>query len=99
MDEWVTADHELFLLEPAKKLITKMTANGDLDSAFGLTKKLLEILPDPKSENPPTDGYIPLWDPKSRLDYWQYGEFLKKDLIIYLQNHFSTLFYLSGGIS
>ncbi len=79
--EWAKARHQFFVSEAASKLITKFIEEKQIEPAFTLAEVCLEILPDPKSETPPPEAstYVPMYNPITRLDEWQYGEFLRKD--------------------
>ena len=78
--EWIEAKPCLYTADPAKKLIEVFADDGQIDPALELARILLEILPGPKSKTASagdTNGL--LRHSETRLDEWQYGEFLKHD--------------------
>ncbi|MFA6097442.1 MAG: hypothetical protein WC788_07495 [Candidatus Paceibacterota bacterium] len=78
---WLITDYDFFqasLLKPGTELMNKFIEDSEEDSAFEIAKTFLEILPDPKPISDDQE-YIPLRDPKTRLEHWHYNEFLKKD--------------------
>lgn len=78
--EWMDGPGQLFITREAQNLIMKYVDEDDPDAALDLCATFLEILPDPKAATPPTDPvHGAPYDPKSRIDDWQYSEFLKKD--------------------
>ena len=81
---WVKTDHHFFqmgLMDPVKQTIEKFLEDESEDAAFEITATLLEILPDPTNLPPPKEGelYRPSLQPRSRIEGWYYGEFVKKE--------------------
>ncbi len=77
---WMKTNHPFYTADAAKKLMGRFADDGQIGPALEIAGTLLEILPDPRSQA--GEGNKAAWfspDPQTRLDDWQYGEFLKED--------------------
>jgi len=79
-------------------LITHLAMDGQADSALGLARALLRILPDPKKQSPKAEGisfYLP--EPRALCDAWDYREITEKSMPVLVKaKGFEVLVFLCG---
>lgn len=83
LKSWIKTEHQFFqfgLIDPSTKVINKFLDEKEEDIAFQLAGILLEILPDKNWKPAGEKIYAPHPEPRTRLEHWHYGEFLKKEL-------------------
>lgn len=80
--QWAQSRYYQFVL-PKKlgNLVAHLARGGEVDDALDLARILLEVLPDPKSdEKAKEDTYSLPPSPAVRFDQWHYEEILKKNI-------------------
>ncbi len=78
--KWMNADNQFFSSIKSIELIKSLATDKEIDSAFTLSRELLEFIPDPTVPKPieGTD-WIPSREPRTIIDKWQYARFLQDD--------------------
>jgi hypothetical protein len=67
---WIEAAYQLLLPEKLGNLVCHLALGGEVDAALGLSRSLLEVLPDPKP--------ILVPEPRARFASWDYAAIVRK---------------------
>lgn len=78
---WVRADHSMYIARSANALITKFIEDREVAAAISVAKVLLEMKADKREPVSFGEGktYTPSPRPRSRMDDWQYGHFMREE--------------------
>jgi len=78
---WLQSEHSMHIATNANNLIRKFLDDGEIGVVIDIAKVLLELRPGHRTPITLTEGnvYTPSPEPRSRLDEWQYGQFMREE--------------------
>jgi len=79
--EWVKSPYSLLLPDKLGRLIAHLACGGRVEDALRLSRAMLELLPDPRSDEQlaVTDGLTLTPEPRPRFDSYYYEQILQRD--------------------
>lgn len=82
-ERWLQSPHQLLLPEKLGQLVSHLAKGGQLSAALQLAKRLIVVLPDPKSKEAGTgedEKYRLPPTPRSQFEEWDYQRILTRNI-------------------